>query len=122
MMPKAEQHLAEPCSSSLLALYKTLPCWCVLGACFPPSIVLLFSPSERGVKIAAKEYISKRNACPVLTSRRFCSRLAVSIAAQTERRPTMFDVDVVCFQPRHYLNNDLAVSLNLLQAFRPRTD
>ncbi|XP_003372665.1 hypothetical protein Tsp_11405 [Trichinella spiralis] len=106
MMPETEQHLAEPCSSSLLALYKTLPCSCVLGACFPPSI------------IAAKEYISKRNACPVLTSRRFCSRLAVSIAAQTERRPTMFDVGV----PRHYLNNDLAVSLNLLQAFRPRTD
>ncbi|KRY86940.1 hypothetical protein T4D_11033 [Trichinella pseudospiralis] len=111
-MPEAEQHLAEPCSSSLLgesrangyyrrsngepvfALYKTLPCSCVLGACFPPYIVLLFSPSERGVKIAAKEYISKRNACPVLAGRPFCSRLAVSIAAQTKRRPAMFDVDV----------------------------
>ncbi|KRZ04525.1 hypothetical protein T11_2355 [Trichinella zimbabwensis] len=138
-MPEAEQHLAEPCSSSLVgesrangyyrrsngepfALYKTLPCSCVLGACFPLYIVLLFSPSERGVKIAAKEYISKRNACPVLAGRRFCSRLAVSIAAQTKRRPAMFDVDVVCFQPRHCLNNDLAASLNLLQAFRPRTD
>ncbi|KAL1237425.1 Ribonuclease [Trichinella spiralis] len=83
-MPETEQHLAEPCSSSLV-----------------PAFLLLLFFFFRSLKD---------------------DRLAVSIAAQTERRPTMFDVGVVCFQPRHYLNNDLAVSLNLLQAFRPRTD